>query len=393
MAIDAPIRLLTYSTLYPNPEQPRHGVFVEQRLRHLIGSGGAVSRVVAPIPWFPAGRQRRSEVPRVEQRHGIPVTHPRYPILPGIGMAVAPFLLAAATKREVAAQLRSGYDFVAIDAHYFYPDGVAAALIARSLNKPLVVTARGSDVNVISRYLVPRRQIAWAARRCAAIVTVSQALGKAVIALGIPADRVTTLRNGVDLESFRPVDRAATRRRLGFDGPTLLSVGHLAEHKGHQVAVEALAALPGVRLVMAGDGPMEARLRRLARTLGVTDRVRFAGILPQEELLWWYGAADALVLASSREGMPNVVLESLACGTPVLATPVGGVPEIVSEPAAGVLMTGRDAASLVEAYRTLFGSPPDRAATRRHAERFAWQPTTEGQLRIFGALRARAGPG
>jgi glycosyltransferase involved in cell wall biosynthesis len=213
-----------------------------------------------------------------------------------------------------------------------------------------------------------------------------------VIALGIPPDRVTTLRNGVDLDLFRPVDRAEARRRLGLDGPTLLAVGHLAEHKGQDIAVEALVALTDTRLVIAGDGPMEPRLHRLARTLGVSDRVRFAGTLPQEELPLWYGAADALVLASSREGMPNVVLEALACGTPVLATAVGGVPEIVSEPAAGVLMTSRDAAALVGAYRTLCASVPDRTATRRHAERFAWDPTTEGQLRIFDAIRAQAAP-
>ncbi len=388
--VDRAIRLLTYTTLYPNSEQPRHGIFVEQRLRQLVRSGRAVSRVVAPVPWL-LREASVSRIPRHEERHGIPIDHPRYPVVPKIGMSIAPALLAIATLRELAHVARSGYEFAAIDAHYLYPDGVAAAWIARRLRKPLVLTARGSDVNVLPLYALPRRQILWAARRAAAIVTVSRSLEQSLVALGVAPERLTTLRNGVDLDLFRPVDRVLTRNRLGLDGPTLLSVGHLAENKGHHIVLHALAELPDTSLVIAGDGPQAADLRALARTLGVSPRVRFVGTLAQDELPAWYGAADALVLASSREGMPNVVLEALACGTPVVATAVGGIPEVVSVPAAGVLMARRDPQALAEAFRALCRSGIDRAETRRHAERFGWPATTEGQLRIFGAL-VSAGP-
>jgi glycosyltransferase involved in cell wall biosynthesis len=381
-----PMRLLTYSTLYPNPYRARHGIFVEERLRHLVASGQVTSRVVAPVAWLraaPAG----SPIPRSEVRHGIPVSHPRYPVLPKVGISVAPWLLAAATSREIARTIRDGYDFLALDAHYLYPDGVAAVLIGRRLGKPVVVTARGTDVNLIPRHAIPRRWILWAARRAAAIVTVSQALERSLLDLGVSPERVTTLRNGVDLDLFRPGDREASRSRLGLDGTTLLSAGHLDEHKGHHLVIEALVALPEARLAIAGDGPDRERLVALARSVGVADRVRFIGTLERSEMIDWYRAADALVLASSREGMPNVVLESLACGTPVVATAVGGVPEVVSGPAAGILAARRDAPALAAAVRELLGTPRDRGATRRHALGFGWQPTTEGQLRIFRGLQ------
>ena len=143
------MKILTFSTLFPNSEKPGHGIFVETRLRHLVGSGQVQSRVVAPIPWFPSTNPRFgnyarfAKAPRHEVRHGIEVAHPRYPVLPKVGMSVAPFLLAQAVKPAIGRLIDEGYDFDLIDAHYFYPDGVAAAMLARHFNKPLVITARG----------------------------------------------------------------------------------------------------------------------------------------------------------------------------------------------------------------------------------------------------------
>jgi glycosyltransferase involved in cell wall biosynthesis len=302
-------------------------------------------------------------------------------------MTLAPLLLALGARRAVRALLDSGFDFDVIDAHYFYPDGVAAALIGRALDKPVVVTARGSDLNVIAQYRWPRRQIRWAARRSAQVVTVSQALKERLVGIGVDRGTVSVLRNGVDLQLFHPADRSAARRRVGFESKTLLSVGNLIESKGHHIAIRALAALPDLRLAVVGEGELKEELRRTAELSGVAERVTFVGSVSQGELRHYYSAADALVLASSREGMPNVVLESLACGTPVICTPVGGIPEVVSDPAAGELMAQRDPESLVEAYRRLVAQRPSTEATRRYAERFDWGATTSGQLRIFSSLR------
>ena len=383
------MKILTFSTLFPNAEKPGHGIFVETRLRHLVGSGRVESRVVAPIPWFPSTNTRFGQyarfakAPRRETRHGIDVLHPRYPVLPKIGMSVAPLLLAQAVKPAIARMLDEGYDFDLIDAHYFYPDGVAAAMLGRYFNKPVVITARGSDITLFPQYALPRRQILWAARRADAIITVCNALRDEVVGMGIDSDRVVSLRNGVDLDLFRPTERTPNEHF------TLLAVGHLVPVKAQDLIIGALPLLPGVRLVLAGDGPDRAKLEALARDLQVADRVSFLGAVPQAQLRGHYGSADALVLSSSREGWANVLLEAMACGTPVVASRVYGTPEVVAAPEAGVLMRERSYQGVADAVNALRANYPDRAATRRYAERFSWDDTTEGQLRLFGEVLAR----
>jgi glycosyltransferase involved in cell wall biosynthesis len=287
--------------------------------------------------------------------------------------------------------LQERFRFDLLDAHYFYPDGVAAVMLGRRLGNPVVITARGTDINLISDYLLPRRWIRWAAARAAGIVAVSDALRARLIALGIEASRIEVLRNGVDLELFAPRDRAAARKALGLDvdGTVVLSVGQLIPRKGHDLAMRAVARLPEATLVIVGEGPEADGLRRLARRLGSAERIRFLSAIPQERLATIYNAADVLVLASSREGLPNVLLEALACGTPVVATAVWGTPEIVAAPAAGRLVEEGSPETLAGAIRDLLADPPVRAATRAYAERFAWGPTTAGQLRLFKSVLDR----
>jgi glycosyltransferase involved in cell wall biosynthesis len=385
------MKILTFSTLFPNSEKPGHGIFVETRLRHLVASGQVEARVVAPVPWFPSSHPRfgqyarQARVPRQEVRHGLAVSHPRYPVLPKIGMNVAPLLLAQSVKPAIARLIDEGYDFDLIDAHYFYPDGVAAAMLGRYFNKPVVITARGSDITLLPQYPLPRRMILWAAQRADAVITVCNALRDEVVALGVDSSRVTSLRNGVDLQLFQPTERA---ERTGF---TLLTVGHLVAVKAQELIVAALPLLPGVRLVVAGDGPNRAMLEQLARSLDVADRVEFLGAVPQAQLRGHYGAADALVLASSREGWANVLLEAMACGTPVVASRVYGTPEVVAAPEAGVLMAERTPQGVADAVNALRANYPDRGATRRYAERFSWDDTTAGQLAVFNTVLNRAG--
>jgi glycosyltransferase involved in cell wall biosynthesis len=385
-----PLRLLTFSTLYPNPAQPNHGVFVENRLRHLVASGAAESTVLAPVPWFPGRgpdghpKARFPEIPMRETRHGITVHHPRFLAVPGIGMATNPFALHRTARRTLARLVAKGFVFDAIDAHYLYPDGVAAVWLARDHGVPVVLTARGSDTSLLPHYRIPGWLIRAAIARADALIAVSAALKDGLVSLGAPPAKVTVLRNGVDLDTFRPLpDRAAARAELGFDGPTLLSVGLLIERKRHHLTIEALAALPGHRLVIAGDGPERSALEALAARLGVADRVRLVGSVPHARLPLYYGAADVMVLASSREGWANVLLESLACGTRVVATPAWGSREAVAAPEAGVVIDEASPAAIAAAVGRLLAAPPDRAATRAYAEQFGWDETTAGQLAVF----------
>ncbi|WAC75939.1 glycosyltransferase family 4 protein [Roseateles sp. SL47] len=393
------MKLLTFSTLYPSAQMPSHGIFVETRLRHLVGSGQVTSRVVAPVPWFPFKAERFGEyarfatTPKDEMRHGLAVSHPRFIRLPKVGMSSAPYTLAWTALRAARALQRAGEDFDLIDAHYFYPDGVAAAMVAKALGKPLVITARGTDINLIPAYSFPRKLILRAAAQADAMVTVCAALKDELVHLGADAAKIHVLRNGVDLTLFHPGGRDAARTALGLAPGrfTLASVGHLIERKGHELVIAALAELPDVDLLIAGAGPEEAALRRRAAELGVTDRVRFLGPLPQSRLREVYVGADALVLASSREGWANVLLEAMACGTPVAASNVWGTPEVVASPEAGELMLQRTAAGVAAAVRALRAAPRDRTATRRYAEQFSWEATTQGQIDLFQRVLAARG--
>ncbi len=384
------MNLITYTSTYPNAAQPQHGLFVEQRLRKIVESGRAAARVVAPVPWFPFpqrmfGRYAQfAAAPARATRFGIDIVHPRYAVVPKVGMSMAPFLMAAGTWSAFRQAASAPVDL--IDAHFFYPDGVAAAILAERLGKPLVVTARGTDISLMPRYAVPRRLIRWAAARAAAIITVCQALKEALVELGVPASKITVLRNGVDTQRFRPSDRGAWRRTLGMEGFTLLSVGELIKRKANEIAIQALSQLPDARLFLIGQGPEEGPLRGLAGELGVSGRVRFLGPVAQDELRHHYSAADALVLSSSREGLANVLLESMACGTPVIASNVWGTPEVVCSPEAGVLMEERTPQGLARAVRRLRDHYPAHADVRRHAERFSWDATTRGQLELYASV-------
>jgi glycosyltransferase involved in cell wall biosynthesis len=297
----------------------------------------------------------------------------------------------ALTTLPTVRRVRASFHFELIDAHYYYPDGVAAALIGSWLDVPVTITARGTDISLIPRYRLPRAWIRWAARRSDASVAVCEALRREMVELGIEQDRIRVLRNGVDLELFRPLERGAARAELGLGpGRWLLSVGQLIERKGHDLAIRALAELPGWSLLVAGEGPLRRDLELLASSLGLEDRIRFAGAVPQLRLPTYYSAVDALVLASSREGWANVLLEAMACGTPVVASPVWGTPEVVAAPAAGVLMAERSAAALVTALHHLLDNYPDRRETRAYAEAYDWAPTTRGQLTLFEQLTGHA---
>lgn len=390
------VKLLLFSSLYPNAAQPLHGLFVEQRLTKVLATGRAEAKVVAPVPWFPFHARRFGEyatfarVPAREVRNGLEVEHPRFVRLPKVGMSSAPLLMALGALPTVRRIRAAGFDFDVIDAHYYYPDGVAAAMLARWLDRPVTITARGTDINLIPEYRLPRAQIRWAAEQASASITVCEALKDEMRQLGIDDARLRVLRNGVDLQRFRPLDRAQARSRLGLpDGNWLLSVGLLVERKGHDIAIRGLKDLPGWSLLVVGSGELKGELEALARNLGVSGRVRFAGGVPQAELPWYYSAADVLVLASSREGWANVLLESMACGTPVVASSVWGTPEVVATEAAGMLMPERTPAGFVAALQRLMARYPDRAATRAYAERFDWDATTQGQLEIFERLAGR----
>lgn len=393
LATRRPLRVLTLTTLYPSAVRPRHGIFVETRLRKLVATGKVTADVVAPVPWFPSTAEvfgsyaKLAATPRQESRFGLEVRHPRYLMLPSVGAYVQPWTLARAFLAEARAMVARGRAYDLVDAHYFYPDGVAAVRVARTLGLPVVITARGSDINLIAKLPWYGRWVRDAAQRADHIIAVSQALKSAICDLGIDAAKVTVLRNGVDMEVFSPRPVEEAKAHVGMTGRrVVLSVGNLVPEKGHDLVVRSVAALDDVQLVIVGEGPEQQRLGELAAACGIAARVHMRPNVTQRELAAYYSAADVLALGSTREGWPNVLLEALACGTPVVSTRVGGVPEIVRAPVAGAVVEGRDPAAFAQAISRVMASAPARADVRAYASAFDWQAVSDGQLEVFESL-------
>ncbi len=389
------MRPLVYTTLWPDPARPHHGSFVATRMLGFARRFDVPLAVVAPRPIVPPCGPARwrafAGAPASSELQGHAVAHPRYLSLPGFGDRWRAGLLARGSR---AALLERGRALQAtlLDAHYAWPDGVAAArlrpALAAALGRrvPLVITARGTDLNLAPSIPVVRAQLAAALGQADHVVCVAEALREVVLSLGVPSERVSTLRNGVDVERFAPGERGAARAALGLprDGEWWLCVGHLVERKGQHLLLEALARpearAAGVRLALVGRGEAQDALAAQARRLGLQARVRFVGAVRPDALPDWYRAADLLVLPSLREGWPNVVLEALACGTPVVATEVWGTPEILRGCAAGALCAP-DVASLAAAL-----AARDRlsaGAARPWALARTWEPVLDALHAIF----------
>jgi glycosyltransferase involved in cell wall biosynthesis len=389
------LRVLTLATLFPDRGRPDFGRFVLRQTQALAARDGVSVDVVAPIglpPWplrlhpHYAARARQPERERFE---GLEVHRPRFRIVPRIGEAGA----AGALARAIL-PLARGLAPDAIDAEFFWPDGVAAMHLARALAIPFSVKARGSDIAFWGTRPKVRAQMLAASEAAGGLLAVSAALKREMTALGMPAQKIAVHYAGIDLDRFRPADKAAAKARLGLSGPLLVSVGHLVPVKGQALAIAALAGVPGATLVVAGDGPERARLEAEARRAGVAERVRFAGAVAHGDLPALLQAADAMVLPSQREGLANAWIEALACGAPVVIPDVGGARELVDRPEAGRIVA-RNPAAIAAAVCDILAAPADPQQVRAAAARFSWDANAAALhahlARLAGAPAADGG--
>lgn len=363
------LRVLTLSTLFPSAADLALGLFVERQTLELARQPGIAVEVAAPVglPLWPLSRHRhyaaRAALPLEERREGLLVHRPRFTVWPKIGQA-----RAAQAMAEALAPLLQSRRFDVIDAEYFWPDGPAAAILSQRIGIPCSIKARGSDIHYWARRPGIREQIVAAGRSADRLLAVSGAMKADMEKLGLPREKIRVHHTGVDLDRFRPLDRAEAKAALGIDGPLIVTVGTLIRRKGQWLAIEALGDLPGATLVLIGEGPDRAALGRQAEGR----RVRFTGSIPQAELARWLGAADVMLLPTAREGLANVWLEALACGTPVVTSDIGGARDLFDRPEAGRLVPAERGA-IAAAVQDLLASPPDQQKLRDMATRFSWE--------------------
>lgn len=377
------LRVLSLSTVFPRPAEPAHGIFVARRLESL--SRLAEVRVIAPVPVFEYGkgfreRSKPGEVPAARQMGAIPVLHPRWIYPPAGGVLNACWL--AARLLPILHSLARAHPFDLIDAHFGYPDGIAASILAAAMGVPFTITLRGNET-MHTQHAFLRGAMARAVCRASRVITVSEPLREFAISLGAAPERVRTIPNGVDAATFAPQNGAQAREKYGIapDEKFVLCAGALIERKGHHFAIRALAEVlrrrSDVRLVIAGgagrEGFYESRLRDEVRALGLEGRVKFAGPVPPAELAGLMSAADVFCLASLREGWPNVVHEALACGCPVIASKVGGVPEMIPDGESGTIIPCRDQQALNAALQAALDRTWNRAAISEKARERSWE--------------------
>ncbi len=361
------------------------GIFVKNRIEAVRRQTGADLDIIAPIPYFPrlAWPKRwaiYSQISGEETLDGFKVYHPRYLVIPRIGMWSHGWTMYRSSLK-LAERLHHTKRYHLIDAHWIYPDGWAAVHIGKKLRVPVVLSARGNDINEYIEFPTVRPLIKWSLEQCDHIISVCQALKDLMTELGVPESKITVLGNGVDTERFFPIQKTEARRILSLptDRPILLSVGILEPRKGHHILIQALSLLRNSNrkgcphLYIVGDGFYGANLRGLIKKWGLTEYVRMVGEVPHQMLRYWYSAADLLCLASDREGWPNVLLEAMACGTPVAASNVFGVPEIVTSADVGVVVAPRTAEAFSTAIEQALKGGWDSTRLVAFAERHSWE--------------------
>ena len=343
------MNILVYTNLFPDSVRPNHGIFTLKRMGILNNSGDCRIKVVAPVPYCPPwpflGKKwyQYSQIKKREEIEGIEVYHPRYLLFPKISMLLHGLLMFLGSYFTVRKIYRE-FVFDIIDAHFIYPDGFAAMLLSKTMKKPLSVSALGSDIHEFTKYRIIRDMIYLTLKNADVVISVCQALKSDIIKMGIQDSKIHVIPSGVDINRFYPIDKNNARTKLGLpkNGNIILSVGSLIPLKGFQTIIAALPNIlkkhPETYLYIIGKGQYKKDLINLIDQFDLKNHVVLVGQRPNHELPFWYNAADIFCLASFREGWPNVVMEAIACGTPVVATKVFGIPEIINSSDLGILV-------------------------------------------------------
>lgn len=398
------LNVLLISNLFPTPVDAIRGVFTYQLARRLQAMCDVT--VVCPLPWFPRWARGKmfekwadfSRIPELYEWRGFTVHSPKYPILPRMSEVALAALMFPSLYRTVK-RLHRIRRFDVVNTHWLYPDAVAAAWCTRLLGLPHVVTALGCDANLFMTQRHKRFQIEPAIRQAEGVTVVSDALRQFLVQQGFGDKPIDVIPNGVDAELFRPRDKGECARELGIAsrGKTVVFVGQLLEVKGVIYLIEAVERLVAggrdISVYLVGEGSGRPAYEAEVARRGLSGRIRFVGNRPHSEIAVWMGAGDVFCLPSIREGFPNVVLEALFSGRPVVASRVGGIPEMVNEKN-GCLVEPGDPAALADALGKTLEKTWDANSILATVSHLSWERAGKHYLQsLEAAIRKHASGG
>ena len=375
-------KVIVYSSLFPSHSRPTNGLFVAELVKALSSTiqVSVISPVIVPKSLKGSWKEPR----KYYFSENVEVKAPLSFNFPNLLKSTDGYLMAACTRRAFKKSLDANTSLV--HAHFAYPDAVAAWILASEWNLPLVVTVHGSDINILAEHPPRRRRILKMLKNADSIVCVSKDLVNKVVKLGVPGACVQHIPNGVDTVKFFPGNKESNRKRLGLGHmkKLLLTVGHIVPIKGYERLIKALSHMnPDIGLVLVGDGHERNKLERLVKSLGLEERVSFAGIVKHDDLTPYYQAADFLVISSYSEGWPTVIFEALACGVPVIANDVGGIPEVLKSPEHGLIMKDNDHQTIADSVSTAYQRNWNQHAAVSFAEKHSWDEIAKQYLKVY----------
>lgn len=395
-------KVLVLSHMYPNPVKSHAGIFVHNQCKALMQAGVDI-QVVSPVPSFPLYYKWSGyrKLPLHTEIEGIPVHYVPTRMFPG-GLFFSTYgTLYQKSLFPVLKELHKEFPFDLIHCHTIFPDGNAGVRLGKHFQVPVVSTIHGSDI-----MLYPKRskgvyqQTLYALKESNQVITVSKRLQKE--AKKIYRDvRIQTVYNGFDPERFQRGDQVKARKRLGLptDKKICLFIGNLYPVKGLSYLLQAFSKVAEqtdqARLVLVGDGKLLSSLQREANSLGIDSVVSFMGRRPYDEIPTWLQSADVMVLSSLSEGLPSILLESMACGRPMVATDVGGIAEILEDGQTGILVPPKNADQLAEALIRLMVNQPDQLhrmgeKAYQASQAFTWAKHAKKMVSIYRQVLSRA---
>ncbi len=379
------MKILVSTTIFPNPVEINRGIYIKKQVMALSKLKDVKIKVIAPVPYFPAFLKserysKYSRIPLKEKEDGFDVFHPRYFVTPKIFRSFHGILFFLSLKRFYLNIFNTFFPDIILG-FWTYPEGFANVLFSKMMNLPVIIGCLGSDVNIYHDFHIRKRIISWSLKKADKILVVSNALKNGVIRMGIKEEKVKVIPNGIESDIFYPEDKNNARSRLSLnsDNIILICIARLSPEKGVDYLIKAFAGLKDdmARLYIIGDGIEKRRLIELTQQTGLNGRVKFVGERPQKEIPDWINSADIVCLPSLSEGWPNVLMESLACGKPVVASRVGGVPEIITSDKLGILVPPGDVERLSEGIKMALKTSWDPHLIRSSVAHRTWNVVAE----------------